>query len=314
MLKTLSELVTWTTTTPQNEWNTWIEWQRQQQPTHYEKSNVFQYYLSMRPIFRPPLNSCAGLNDSDKYYIYCFGDFASLLVNLKDPISDDYLNGIVEYIRLLLDVYDVCKGYLRRLKGEPNCITMLRTFTQNRSLFLLQDYDYSPFEYPYTSIHAHTVVQYSLSTLIMRFVTHYLNHIFQDYYPRILLEYCQESYNNYIFGTIAIPPKIQRQSKPIDNIQQSKTKNNIQVASCPNTTNTCKILDIMSKTTVDDIKKPTEYSRCQTCTRITETTWGNFNACLDCHLKRICSICGSQATIISSDGLPKCTKHYTESQ
>lgn len=390
MFKTITGWITWTNSV-EDEWNTWIEWQRQQHPTHYEKSDIFQYYLSMRQTFRPPQNSCMNGYNS-KYYIYCFGDFSSLLVN---PIGN---GNIIHYIHLLLDVYDICKGYLRRFKGEPACITMLRNVTLNQSLIPLKTYDFSTNAYPYISIHAHTVAQYSLSTLIMRFVAHYMSQISHKYYPNILVSSCQEAYTNYKFGKIGNiqsplflkEPVALTISKPNVypiNINQNEKFKHTEQRDYPlrqdysrHYTETSEKEDIIHRggsvvhdetvadkkgivtdnrgtvidnrgivvdnnggilthkegivvdngetiidkggTVIDNggtvstsIKLPvsfTKYFRCRTCTRVTETIWGNFDTCLDCYLKRICSICGSQAAIISSDGLPKCSLHVDD--
>lgn len=288
MLKTLTDWITWTNTTIQEEWNTWEEWQRHQQPSHYEKSEIFQYYLTMRTNFQPPTDSCITAYNS-KYYIYCFGDFAALLVNPHGG------GNILDYITLLIDMYDVCKGVSRRLKGDPTCITVLREIITRRTLDPLQKLHLDQYAYPYNTIHAHTVAEYSLSTLIMRLISHYISKTStRGYYPNILSSLCQTAYTSCNFGAPVIisTPK---GSAAISIIQPQKTKSD----------------DIRGCSWPQDKSK---YFRCKICTRMTENLWGNFNACVDCHLKRICSVCGSQAVIISNDGLPKCAFHQNDSQ
>jgi hypothetical protein len=283
MFKTITNWITRTNTSAQDEWTTWEEWQRHQYPSHYEKSDIFQYYLSSRPQFQPPKYSCVtGYNS--KYYIYCFGDFAALLVNPHGGAN------IIEYFSLLLDVYDICKGCSRRVIGDPIGIAILREVIIKRKLDPLQKCDFNNYAYPYNKIHAHTVTQYSLSTLIMLLVSNYLNHIAtRGHYPSINSSLCQKAYDECIFGSpIALPTT----SSPVT-IQQIKPKNEeTHGFSWPRDQASC--------------------LRCKTCSRVTENIWGNFDSCLDCHLKRICSICGGQAVIITTDGFPKCAIHQTQ--
>ena len=279
MFKTLTGLISWTSTDSRDEWRTWEEWQRHQPPAHYEKSDIFQYYLSYRPKFQPPRYSCASGYQS-KYFIYCFGDFCSLLVNST-------LNGdAIEYFITLLDIYDVCKGFSRRLTGDPQGIAIIREVVLTRTLFPLQKYDFNQCAYNYDVIHAHTVAQYSLSTLLMRLVSQYMSYAgVRGYYPAVAVHICQKAYEECVFGAPVVSS-----SKSISiNIPRKNKPEELRGVSWPRDQSTC--------------------LRCKTCNRVTENTWGNFNTCLDCHMKRICSICGAQAIIIGMDDLPKCYIH-----
>lgn len=288
LTKTLTNWITWSNNT-EDEWTTWEQWQRHQPLSHYEKSDIFQYYLTRSPDFKPPQNSCLnGYNQ--EYYVYCFGDFACLLVS-------PHTNGdILKYIDLLLDIYDTCKGYTRKIKGDPKSIAMLRKVLMTKNLTLLQNYNYNPYCYPYNTIHAHTVSQYSLSTLIMRLVAHHLSQTGpKEYYPGILLSSCKQAYDNVTFGTPLTPRKSTSTiSSSAINIPIAKPKpEEIHGYSWP------------ANNTRDMIK----CLRCKICTRICENIWGKFDVCIDCHLKRICSTCGAVAVIIDTDGLPKCHEH-----
>ena len=272
MLKRITSFASWTTSTIKDEWSTWEEWQRNRNPSHYEKSEIFHYYLSNRPTFSPPKNSC----HNNKNFLYCFGDFASLIVK---PTGGE---NVLEYLVLLVDIYDVCKGFSRRLlTGDPPCIGLVRDVIRRRNLSLLQSFDFYQYEYPYNSLHAHTVVQYSLSTLLMRFISHYMSYIdLRKNYPSIDSAVCQKASQDCVFGTpmslpIAIPcnPKITE----------------VRGSSWPGDNKSC--------------------LRCAKCKRVTENIWGEFDTCLDCHTKRICSVCGEKAIIISDDDLPKCDIH-----
>ena len=298
--KTLVDWINWTQSDVRDEWNTWEEWQRCQPATHYERSDIFQYYLLHRHNFVPPRNSClVGCNA--EYYVYCFGDFAS-------PLVTPHSNGdILEYIRLLLDVYDVCKGIRRRLrvKGDPSGISILRRAVVTQTLDTLKACDFTVYDYPYERIHAHTVAQYSLSTLIMRLVSHHLNQTApKGLYPSILISKCKEALDNHNFGIPAITtsgnlPQIPVISPSIPIVQPIKTRlDEIKGCSWPR-----------GAPTLHLARDPSKCLRCKVCSRVAENLWGEFNACLDCHIKRICSICGAPAVIITPEGLPKCHAH-----
>lgn len=148
----------------------WKQWQSMQAPSHYEKSEIFRYYISLRRNFRPPRNSCINGKDST-CYVYCFGDFAALITETKEENPD--INAMVDYFDLLLDIYDVCKGSLRKLRGDPYCINMMREVSRKKTMVPFINYDAEFCMYPYHMIHAHTVAQYSLSALIMRLASHW---------------------------------------------------------------------------------------------------------------------------------------------
>ena len=266
MLSSFSNWLTWTSK-PKHEWDTWEVWQRSQPPSHYEKSDIFQYYLSFRPQFRASKNY-------DVYYTYCFGDFATFIFNpsLGDNVPD--------FCTLLLDFYDTCKGVSRRITGDPSGISTLREVVKKGSVIPLHAHDFNQYIYDYTLIHAHTVAQYSLSTLLMRLVANFMHNVssYGDY-PEIAIVECQKAYDNYCFGGRS------RVSLTTAHININEPKS----SSFPFDTSIC--------------------SRCHVCNRVSENLWGTFNACLDCHTKRICSECSLTAVVISSDNLPKCSLH-----
>lgn len=281
-----------------DDWHVWKEWQRKQSPLHYEKCDLFQYYLSQRPNFQPLPE--AMINKSlSKNHVYCFGDFTCLINTPIGPAN------VAEYFRLLLDIYDVCKGMTRFIKGDPSGIIALREVVAKNNLGSLQHHDCIKYAYPYTELHAHTVCQYSLSTLIMRLVMHYMSKLtpkFAQY--SINGKLCQEACDKCIFGTPLLP------------------LTNSVVPHAPSPFNTTEPITIRSPTAVVMARShdeqlhgsswPRDQStclRCKMCKRVTEHIWGKFNCCLDCHLKRICSVCAATATIIGADDLPKCKEH-----
>lgn len=284
MWKSLSGWIKWST----NDWNMWKDWQRRQMPSHYERCDLFQYYLSQRPNFQPPPEATFD-KSLNKYHVYCFGDFTCLINTPIGPAN------VGDYFRLLLDIYDVCKGMTRIITGDPSGILVLREVVAKNTLTPLQQHDCAKYAYPYTELHAHTICQYSLSTLIMRLVMHYMSKLtpkFNDY--SINDKLCQQAYDKCIFGT-PVSPRLN--STTIDN-------------SIVNSIN--KIAPEVHDKKSQSTSGPYDISlhlRCKICKRVTEHVWGKFSACLDCHLKRVCSTCAAVATIIALDNLPKCKDH-----
>lgn len=288
MWKALSQII-WNEQSIQNEHNSWKEWQNQQYSLHYEKSEIFSYYRSQRPMFRPPRDSCIN-NESAYWYSYCFGDFTCLIVEPINSID------IMTYIKVILDVYDVCKGFRRSITGDPNCINVLRKVISTGNLQPLSEHNFTQYNYDYTQLHAHTVAQYSLSTLLMRLVSHYLtfvnSHLKITVFP-ITISHCQQCLNTRIFGEPQ--SKLPKASKPIPT--PSRIKNTIQEEIKPTSWP-------YNKTGSD------ACFRCKVCQRATEKIHGDFHVCLDCHIYRICSKCGLPAVVIDgNDKLPKCQEH-----
>lgn len=286
MFNTLSNLIAWTTTSTstQDEWNTWEVWQRGQPNNHYEKSDIFQYYLNYRPDFRIPEYSAID-GPHSKAYRYCFGDFTPLVINSSGNCD------IVAYCNVLLDIYDVCKGITRRLKGDPTAITLMREIVMKRNLTSLHNRDFQKYCYDYGSIHAHTVAQYSLSTLLMRLLTNYLYFACnKTFFPHIEFDICEKAHNSKIFGY------------RIEKVESSR--------SIPVSIPIANVIQNDEKTSSSWPRDPMSFSRCHACKRVTENKYGQFNACIDCHLKRICSVCGTTpVVIITDDNLPKCKDH-----
>ena len=265
----------------QNEWNSWEKWQNNQPTSHFDSSPIFQYYLSLNPDSLL-LKKILAYN-TNYYYVHCFGDFSKLLIST-------YGGETFEYLALLLDIYDKCKGSGRRITGDPSIITLLREVIKNQSLASLYNQNFEQYEYDYTKIHAHTVAVYSLSTLILRLACNYINKICQNgTFPVISLQKCKEIYTENKISTfnisdpICIPLKCDLESK--------------KSASWP------------SNYLVSNINIKNIQHVCSICSRLTEKNWGLFNACLDCHMKHICSLCAVSSTIIGTDGLPKCNIH-----
>lgn len=271
------------TTGLSDEYETWKIWQNSQPNLHYDKSAVFDYYVTYFPKTKKiwKTKKKIGIN---QYYEYCFGKFAMFITN---PSEGGELLG---YIKELLKLYDTCKGLSRRLKGDPEAINVLRDAIRNKSLVPLRRHNFLQYEYPYHLIHAHTVAQYSLSTLIMRLVSHYMAHTYtKGSYAELSVKKCQSAYEKQNFGKIPISAKE-------ENINKSDPIS----------------IDTDKELTSHGYSWPRDRAscmRCQSCNRICENVYGDFVSCIDCHFKRICSLCGTTAVVIGHDELPKCARH-----
>lgn len=140
-------------------WNSWYEWQKKQKPIHYQRSDVFRRYANQYYIPNEKYN---------EQVVYVLGDFRYFIT--FDFISND--NVYWDYIKVLIDLYDCCKGLRRSILGDPPFIHKLKEGYENRDLnpFLL--YGFRECDYDYEKIHVHTVAYFSLSTLIMRLASH----------------------------------------------------------------------------------------------------------------------------------------------
>lgn len=192
MLHALASLIK-TPSSIQDSWNVWEAWQFTQPASHYDHSYIFKYYLYYRPQFDTPHNSVM-FTDDQPLYSYCFGDFAPLIVNPRAGTNT------ISYIELLVDVYDVCKGYLRRFSSDPQGIKVLRDMISQKNITAMNLHDFKQYSYPIEKLHAHTVCQYSLSTLILRFASHFFNQISGENGDTITPKLCREAYENNFFG------------------------------------------------------------------------------------------------------------------
>lgn len=290
MLKTVSQLI-WPEQSSELDFNSWKEWQKRQYSLHYERCDLFFHYKSSRPLFKQPRESCID-KESYYWYSYCFGDFTCLIVEPSNAIY------IYDYIKLLVDIYDVCKGMRRSITGDPIGITLLKKTISTGNLQPLHKHNFAQYNYDYSEIHAHTIAQYSLSTLLMRLLSHYLTFV-SSYYGingfAVDLSSCQRCLENRTFGEPKTKTIKTIGSKPVaipNRISKSAPSEEIKPISWPYN------------------KNDQGFFRCKNCQRVTEIVHGDFHVCLDCHSLRICSKCGNPAVVIDSDDkLPKCQIH-----
>lgn len=303
MLRSITDWINITNSNPEDEWKAWEDWQKRQPLSHYEKSDIYNHYINSRPLFTIPDQSC--VTSFDKiYYEYCFGEFTAFILSPKSQGQN-----IMNYFKLLLDLYDTCKGFSRRLTGDPNSIAILRESVKENNLTILNNHNYSPYEYDYTILHAHTVAQYSLSTLIMRLVSHGLRVIsMRTSFPEICVNKCKYAYSLRIFGT----PKDESVDHIARNNHNQNYNNNRNIISAP--------IDINNNNN-NNKNEPCGYSwpidpnmelKCKQCGRITERRYGKHDSCLDCYSRRVCTVCGSKAIVMIkcfNQSYPRCELH-----
>lgn len=175
----------------ENKWLEWIEWQKNQNYFHYQNFNYIENYYNENKILK---NFCLNINrenETNIYFSYCFGDFFPLVLLSNEKI-DRY-----EFIKIILEIYDYCKGYTRTMIGDSNIMIKLRNCLNERDTRPIQEIDYEPFLYPYGTIHAHTVAYFSISTLLIRILINFMS--YKDIY--IIKKYpCQIAYEEARYG------------------------------------------------------------------------------------------------------------------
>lgn len=275
MLKTIVDILYWKSPTQEENHQIWQIWQSQQPNTHYRTSDVYDIYISKRADFTPVST------EIDQQIIYCFGEFSSFISNGYTDITT------IQYLLMLVDLYDICKGSSRKILGDSCKMSVLRNLVINRDIDKLGSINFNGHFYDYSKIHAHTVAQYSLSTLIYTLASNFLYYKGYNNCKKIDLAKCSSAYTKKLFGSNNTVGKTVSLAIPCQ-IQQEKPKS----YSLPET----------SSFILDNLK------RCPTCTRVCERLWGKFLLCADCHTKRRCSVCKDVASIITGDNLPKCNK------
>lgn len=191
-------------------WNSWYEWQKTQPTIHFQRSEIFRKYANYNDI--PPIN----FTDD---YIYVLGDFRYF-------ITFEYIRNesiFWEFIEILINLYDTCKGIRRSILGDSSFIIMLKNSFKSKNCKDIYNYDYKECDYDYQKIHVHTVAHFSLSTLIMRFVSQLLcmklgmnskyptmnNLSFVDFYKKDCYKYLKKTHaETSMINVIPSLPKI----------------------------------------------------------------------------------------------------------
>lgn len=252
---------------------TWEEWQKSQLKIHFVESNL-SLYVTKKPGYKNP------------YIRYCFGDFENIYY-----MPENYNE--IAYFTLLLSTYDNCKGYLRSIKGDHIGINLLRNVVKNKNSDELYNHDFKIYDYGYTTIHAHTVSYFSLSTLIMFFVSNYMHYksYNSDHFPYVDIEFCKKAYNNKVFGDITY----------INSNKDLPKSNTISInkpKDTPRVTNSWHGQLIQSN-----------VNKCSNCNRVCDSLWSTHKLCLNCHLYEVCSVCAGEKWTVGTDQYPKCRIH-----
>jgi len=262
---------------PSSEWDSWKAWQSQQQDDHYITFDAFTRFFQKQPhTFFPP-NPI--VNDRDrKYYWYCFGVFTPLVVHQAITMEE-----IMSLCCSLIAIYDNCKGYIRTLVGDSDGMAKLRHCAVNSNLSALKSIDFEPYCYDIRVVHAHTVCQFSLSSLLLRILAHALR-LCGGNTPGINVDDCIYAYENKVFAK-------NLSGSLTASIWDSTSKPFLHQGRC-------------SKWHSDKQRK------CTHCQRLTESLWGAYFLCLDCFKTKCCSICGDSSRVFpSADGFVKCGEH-----
>lgn len=255
---------------------TWEQWQQKQSSGHFVDSSLAIYI---------PIKT--GLNNI--YIKYSFGCFSNLIY------THDQCD-MIGYFTMLINIYDQCKGYARTVKGDASGISLLRKIIADKKADDLYNHDFQCYNYNYSVLHAHTVGYFSLSTLLLFFVSNYMyGHSYDnDYFPHIDMDECKKIYNKKTFGDITyITPITRSISIGINNKNISKIHDK-------------KIACNSWPSIINNVNNP---SKCSHCDRICENLWGKMQHCLDCHLYVVCSECGGQKFSTGADGYPRCALH-----
>lgn len=252
---------------PQN-WEAAMIWQRKQEKEHFVTCKIYNNYLSVGDKYNLPENNVTKSAAHNKYYYYCFGNFSCFISN---DVTFEEVRGV---IRSLLNLYDTGKGYSRIILGDPEHITMLKNAVNVYTMQGLKEYNFNKFVYDYGKIHAHTMAQYSLSTLIMMITSHLVNMLLKKetgkYDAKCIIssQVCKDSYDE----------------KRFQEVENESLKNSW----------------------------PNKIYTCNNCDQLCDNLWGNHRCCLNCHINVVCLKCGSNVDIRknSINSYPYCAEHY----
>lgn len=274
--------------------STWLEWQKAQPHFHLIKSEIYEYYLTKRPAFAKEKTV---IPSSEMVYLnHCFGNFTGLIRRSLEGTS------LLNYLILLLDFYDICKGYSRRFTGDPAGIVLLRQVLLRRNVNILNSHDFKQYNYDYTLIHGHTITQFSLSNFLLFLVSNYMYGItLNSNFPHIDIEKCKKAYNYYVNHD-------KRLSNNTDNLSLLIEPARLRSESIAISHNGINTGNNVNNVKASSFVESAKFHRCPFCLRITENEWGNFKACIDCYLYRICVACSSPSNGMGSDNLPRCAK------
>jgi len=253
------------------DWSTWLTWQGKQDGSHFQTCPIFTTYETVHPV------DIDYQRDHPTYQVlmYCFGAFTRLI-----PLDKISSQDILRLTNLLLQFYDYNKGYYRRFAlGDPDNIRAMRAFSRGLGEKALQQIDFMQVLYPYDQLHAHTVVQYSLSTLIVRIFSHLLALSSLPAFPayQIDINLCRLAVDRAVFGKVyRFNDSTQPRPSPADEDLQPEISREPLVKSRP--------IDIPLRglpPAGSFGSAPGQTAKCLHCYRYTESYELN-GICLDC--------------------------------
>lgn len=239
-------------------YNEWASLEFNNDNNHYNTCTILNN-INLPILYNP--------DEYHKYICYCFGDFTPLITNHILTAQE-----IITLSQTLLYIYDQNKGYDRKYrKGDPVDITFLRTFAQGGGWDNIEKISFSKYHYPYHTLHAHTLAQYSLSTLLLRIIEHNLSFQHSQFLP-FHVQKCIESYNNCNFAPV------------------TKNYNSMIMTS-------------------SSWSSGMEYRYCPNCKNKCDNLCGKFQVCLNCYTYNVCRTCGARVQHYSDDHKPYCSLH-----
>lgn len=238
-------------------YNDWAALEFEQNVEHYHTCAILSN-IQLPVLYTP--------DEYYQYVCYCFGDFTPLISNHILTAQE-----LITLSQTLLQIYDQHKGFDRKYrKGDPTDITFLRNFAQGEGWENIEKISFSKYHYPYHNLHAHTLANYSLSSLILRIVEHNLAFQYNQFLA-IDIQKCLEAYHNSTFAPVI------------------KNGNSVIFAS--------------------SWSSGMEYRYCPNCKNKCDSLCGKFQVCLNCYIYNICRTCGAKVSHYTNDHKPYCSLH-----
>lgn len=273
--------------TPEQRYNTYIEWQSKQKPTHFHNSEIYNNFISNTPDF--DIDAYHSRNSNTISTIYCFGLFNNFVLTGNNRAS------ILPLFGHLLSLYDLNKGTMRYFRGDPPAIEILRKCFHEKTIQYFFEFDFEPFLYPYQKIHAHTLCQYSLHTLIMRLICHALTFVEPNKnFHSIETFLCDKAWVNGIYGNPTL-----KSSQPLLIVKKPETPNQTIPNILPDMTFKAKG------------SPPSRELKCSKCKCNVTELWSIYHLCYNCFINKYCVHCGDESFVKGDDGYPRCYVHRT---
>lgn len=276
--------------TPEQRYQTYMEWQSKQPAIHFHSSEIYDNFLINNPEFQS--DTYHTKNSDSINTSYCFGLFNNFVM------TGNNRNNIFKLFGDLLSLYDLNKGTMRSLRGDPDAIIILRKSYVENTVEYFMEFDFEPYLYPYHQIHAHTMSQYSLHTLIMRLISHALNFIepSKNFNP-VESWLCNKAWAQGVYGNPTLQSPYPRLSVyGIDHLTRSIS-------------NILPTMTSKGNLSLPTGTQPSRELKCSKCFHNATELWSDYDLCYHCFINNFCICCGDQASSKASDGYPRCYIH-----